>query len=713
MRKLSVLVYGDVDLNYIDGSSVWLTSMIKMLAEGENILTDVLLKSKMKHRLLVDEMSNVKNTKIIDPRSLFPNYSFENGLRMNVREAVEIIQKLDEKNHYHVIIVRGLDLVNELKDNEVLSKKTIPYITNFEHDASKISMKEKRVLQEIYQRFPRIFMQTPEMRRSFSMIIEQKPKKVALLYPMIPNITKTPVFRNKNSQIVYTGKFAADWYIEELLDIFEKLKEYEDGAHLAIAGDKFQGELINKKEEIIKRLETSYNLTWYGAVSRQESQEIIASSDVGFSYRSDTIDSYDSVELSTKLLEYGRLGKPVICRPTRIHQKLLGKDYPLFVSNEKECIEKIRRLFNDIEFYHEVSKQCFDAVQPFTFENSYQRLNSVLWSFYKKPIKLLVAGHDLKFLDSAITAWKNDRKFDVKIDHWQGHNKHNEKESKELLEWADIIFCEWGLGNAVWYSTYKKQHQKLIVRLHAQEVKTVYPKDYLLKNIDQFIVISPLMYEKFHDECQLPKEKLTTIYNMIDTSDYTTNKDKNAQYHIGMVGILPELKRIDRALDIIEKLIEIDNRYKLFIKSKLPKDLDWMKNRPEELNYYTKQFERIENSHLKKHVYFDKHGSDMNKWFEKIGVVLSTSDNESFHLGPMEGMAAGSVPCVINWEGAQTIYPTTFIRQNTDEMVQMILKLNEYVDIDREGLANYPKKYFNSTIIIKKLKKMIINISEN
>lgn len=223
MRKLSVLVYGDVDLNYIDGSSVWLTSMIKMLAEGENILTDVLLKSKIKHRLLVDEMSNVKKTKIIDPRSLFPNYSFENGLRMNVREAVEIIQKLDEKNHYHVIIVRGLDLVNELKDNEVLSKKTIPYITNFEHDASKISMKEKRVLQEIYQRFPRIFMQTPEMRRSFSMIIEQKPKKVALLYPMIPNITKTPVFRNKNSQIVYTGKFAADWYIEELLDIFEKL----------------------------------------------------------------------------------------------------------------------------------------------------------------------------------------------------------------------------------------------------------------------------------------------------------------------------------------------------------------------------------------------------------------------------------------------------------------------------------------------------------
>ncbi|PLS37020.1 hypothetical protein CYV26_00860 [Carnobacterium maltaromaticum] len=65
MRKLRVLVYGDVDLNFIDGSSVWLTSIAKMLSEGSNIETDVLLKAKIKHNLLINELSNLMNTKLI------------------------------------------------------------------------------------------------------------------------------------------------------------------------------------------------------------------------------------------------------------------------------------------------------------------------------------------------------------------------------------------------------------------------------------------------------------------------------------------------------------------------------------------------------------------------------------------------------------------------------------------------------------------------
>lgn len=684
-----------------------------MLSEGSNIETDVLLKAKIKHNLLINELSDLMNTKLIEAVRCFTNFPFVNRNRMNAQEAVQIIEQLDQKNSYHLIIVRGLDLVHELKNKANLSKKTMPYITNFEHDKEKISAKEIRMLRDIYKIFPKFFMQTPEMKEAFGAIIGKnkvsKEEKIEILYPMLPNISEKPTFKNNGNQIVYTGKFAEEWCIEELLTMFETLNAKDSNYRLAIAGDKFQGTLTKRKDLIIERFKTIPQLNWYGGVSRKKSREIIKASDVGFSYRALSVDNNESVELSTKLLEYGSMGKPILCRETTMHKQLLGENYPLFVNSEKECIEKINRLFTNVELYQQASKQCFEAVQMFTFNNSYKRIRRLLWSFYKEPIKMLVAGHDLKFLNDALKDWKQNPSYEIKVDLWQGHNKHNEAASQKLLNWADIIFCEWGLGNAVWYSRQKKAHQKLIVRLHAQELKTVYPIQYQLAAIDQFIVISPLIYEKFSNEVQIPKEKMTVIYNMVNTQKYELKKDTTADFNLGLVGILPQIKRLDRAIDIIERLIEEDRRYKLFIKGKLPQDLPWMKNRPEELAYYEEQFKRIKTSNLKDNVIFEKHGSNMAQWFQKIGVMLSTSENESFHLAPMEGMASGATPCIIHWDGAETIYPQRFIKENTEEMVEMILdKANSW---EKHVLAAYPKEYFDTSIIIEQINQLIFEIS--
>jgi hypothetical protein len=52
--------------------------------------------------------------------------------------------------------------------------------------------------------------------------------------------------------------------------------------------------------------------------------------------------------------------------------------------------------------------------------------------------------------------------------------------------------------------------------------------------------------------------------------------------------------------------------------------------------------------------------------------VLSTSDDESFHLAPAEGMASGAVPALLNWPGAETIYDPHWIHANPGALAASI-----------------------------------------
>jgi glycosyltransferase involved in cell wall biosynthesis len=63
---------------------------------------------------------------------------------------------------------------------------------------------------------------------------------------------------------------------------------------------------------------------------------------------------------------------------------------------------------------------------------------------------------------------------------------------------------------------------------------------------------------------------------------------------------------------------------------------------------------------------------DMPSWFSRIGFVLSTSDSEGSHQAVAEGMAAGCVPVIRNWPGADRLYPRRFIFSTIDEAVQLI-----------------------------------------
>jgi glycosyltransferase involved in cell wall biosynthesis len=380
----------------------------------------------------------------------------------------------------------------------------------------------------------------------------------------------------------------------------------------------------------------------------------------------------------------------------------LEKFKQIKVNEAKECIDILLSIY---ELYEK------EAVYSFKKENNRRFIKLAKAKDYETIIyeyiprlktKILFAGHDFKFLSLIIDRFEKNPKFDVRLDTWSGHNNHDETKSKECLDWADIIICEWGLGNAVWYSKNKLPHQKLFVRMHLQERDLPYISEFNMDNIDKIIAITPYMREVFNKNCGVPLEKMVMIYNYIDTTRLDLPKYENARFNIGLMGILPKRKRLDLAIDIIEKLYEKDQRYRLYIKGHMPQNMKWLWGRKDERLYYIEQFERIKQSKAKDNIIFEDFSPDIENWFRKIGFMLSTSDFEGSHQAPMEGASTGAYPVVRNWAGSDTVYPKEVIFDEVDDMVNFIL--NPSVDI------SYIKKFtkqFDIDVIYNQFERLI------
>ena len=272
---------------------------------------------------------------------------------------------------------------------------------------------------------------------------------------------------------------------------------------------------------------------------------------------------------------------------------------------------------------------------------------------------LVIAGHDLKFI-KPFYPYFTKVGIRVLLDFWTGHNQHNETASKRLVRQADTVFCEWTLGNAIWYARHKREGQKLVGRLHAQELRSPLFDQVPFEQFDTVIFVGPHMLRNAQQRNPALKENGIVIYNGvdIDTLQAQPRKPTNDKV-LGLVGMVPQSKRLDRALDILKQLRQQDTGYTLRIKGRQPADYPWMaKDRKDEMSWYDEQYRRIaEDPDLKGAVFFDPHGNDMPQWYAGVDFILSVSDHESFHLAVPEGAAAGCTPIVLPWEGADEIYP--------------------------------------------------------
>lgn len=319
--------------------------------------------------------------------------------------------------------------------------------------------------------------------------------------------------------------------------------------------------------------------------------------------------------------------------------------------------------------------------------------------------------------------------YDVRLLEHKGHQLEDDAAARDGLAWADVVFCEWALGNAQWFSRNKRENQVLIVRLHAQEVRArdrlpfIWQIDW--SRVDRLVLITHHLYDWMLGEFPVLRDRAALVYNPIDAKGaLNRGKDDGVQFTLGLVGMVPALKRVDLAVDLLAELVRIDSRYNLRIKGARPEQYSWMSARTEELAWYQGIYKEIELRGLGAHVFFDAQGNDMPEWYAGIGIILSLSDFEGSHQAVAEGMASGCVPVIRNWEGARRIYPPHHVGRSLHELVERIIVLADRGRFSAE--SEYCRKYavdrFEQARIFSKLdailggeirRKSILPISES
>jgi len=688
------LVYGDIDLNLIDGSAIWLQSVTQALARAGCAVT-LVLKAPVRTSRLIAPLLAEPGVTVRRPVEEHLVEGLQGAGPVRAPAAAELLAGLDAEQPHDLVVLRGRALTAAVARSEAFAGRLWPYLTDVPQSVPGLTPETADELGMIASAARYLLCQTEELRCFLEGSIPAACGKCVLLPPMLADV---PTARGTAAagtplRLVYTGKFAPRWNTLEMTELPGLLSVRGVPCELHMAGDKIHDDATGYQQRMRAALDTD-GVTWHGGHSREEAMRLAASCDIGLSWRHPALDA--SLELSTKVLEFGALGLPVILNRTPMHEALLGADYPLFAAGLADVAAAAAAAAADPGLYRLAADRTGRAAERFTLDRAAERLRGYLAGAVpaRRPrpasadeagpaprLRVVVAGHDLKFFTPLLGYLRLQPDLEIRVDQWAALGKHDAAASRELAAWADVVICEWCGPNAVWYSRHKRRGSRLLVRLHRFELASPYPGQLKIGSVNQVVCVSKHYARLCRERTGWPETKVVTVPNALDVTQLDRPKLDGARYHLGLVGMVPSRKRLDLALDVLEELRREDDRYLLFIKSGMPWEHWWVWQNPAEREHYSDALRRVQRSPLLRGaVVFDDAGPDVAAWLRRVGFVLSTSDDESFHVAPAEGMASRAVPVLRHWPGAETIYDMRWIHRGPSEMAAAIVTLGDEDD---------------------------------
>jgi len=706
-----VLVYGEQDLNLVDGSSVWQASVIEVLAGIPDVQVDVLLRASVRRRILVGDLEQLPNVRFIDPWSTSSGIVRPAGPRLDAAEAADALQRLEARADYDAILLRAPQVCRRLLAAPSLLERCWIYLTS---EASIADMAGET--EAVLRGCRRVLCQTPEVRESLLETASDVllPERITVLPPMIrPWEGALPRWeRGQPFRLCYSGKFAADYLIEETVEAFAEARQRLPFLEFHVYGDKFHGD-----EGFERRVRAAFahteGLHWHGAKPRHLVNEALSSCHAGISWRTSAFD--ESRELSTKVLEYATLGLPVLLNPSAIQRRVFGDDYPCFVESGTDVVDVLARLTAEEGQHADVQRHVKGVAAAYGFPAARRTLAAALAADAaaaprrhrsSRRLRVLLAGHDLKFAKHVERYFREHRGDRVDVETWVAHERASPTSDPELAERADLIWCEWCLGNAVHHSKRLRDGQRLVVRLHHQELRLPHRQKVRWDRVDALVSICPGDARDLASDLGARGDIVRYIPNLIDCDALAAPRQPDTGFRIGMLGFSPSMKRPDLALDILAGLRARDRRYSLSLKGQLPWSYPWLWGRPEERAYYTEFFRRVRET---EGVHFEGFG-EVAPWFATVGTILSTSDYEGSHQAVAEGMAAGAVPCIRSWPGAAELYPTDHVFDRVADAVEMIEARRASAQDHAERCREHARREFDYRVGYERLDAMLAEV---
>ncbi|WP_075727985.1 glycosyltransferase [Corynebacterium aquilae] len=687
---MRVLLYGDVNLNIIDGSSVWLVSIAQTLAKAGCDVT-VQLKAPVENDVLVESLrKDIDSVTLLEPAD---------GMPLTTDQAAYALDKYASTNQIDLLIVRGRRACLSVVRHSSLAEKLWAYITDLPHPVTAVRDEDLVELGEVAQSARRMFAQTEAARSYLEALVPEACGKTILLPPMIAddfyegNRGKAS---GEKPVVLYSGKFARMWRTLEMLELPANAREIGLDLELKVLGSKFQDDKkcpgwATDMERNLHTLsqDSGSGVEWLGGVTRERALQEALAADIGIGWRSEELD--DSLEVSTKALEYAAAGTLPVVNDTADHRVIFGDDYPGFVSatsDIRELAEVIKRL---LERRNELVPRVRAAVADYSMDAAARRFRRYFARAFDEDgnlpkKKVLIVTHDAKFLGEVVDWLRGRDDVELKFDAWESLHDHDIDKSEELLEWADVVFCEWAGPALAYCSKNKKQNTVLVTRLHGFELRAPWLSSIKLREIDRCIVVSDFYAEEVKKKLPELEDRITVISNVIDASDLQRPKVGDFRFVLGMAGIVGFGKRLDRALDLLKRLRQYDSRYQLVVRGRLPWEYPWEWKDPLQRQLYLDTFARLrEDSDLAEAVHFEPFGADMGSWMRRIGFILSPSVAETFHLSCAEGIASGAIPIVWDRPGAKEIFGEKAVVNTLDEAVEKVLSVRSRESFDAES----------------------------
>ncbi|MGM7669982.1 glycosyltransferase [Microbacterium sp. A93] len=718
-RPVKVLLYGDVDLNVMDGSAVWLVAMARTwVAAGAEV--HVQLKAPERRDLLTGELRAEPGVRVLTAPDQRPPGQPGQRLpqQLTPADAASALEAQDAQSAFDVIMVRGIHACREVVRRDSLAGRLWCYVTEFEYPAPAPDPELVRTLEQIAEASRLVLVQTPAARSVLEALVPAAAGRTEVLTPMIPDDLRAapgpdetggsdgavgsvgsvgsgrpPIgSEDRPLRMVYAGKFARHWRTDLMPQLPALLRSRGISSRLELIGDKIQRDPEDTMWTRTMRQTMEVppqDVVFAGAMRRSEVFERTSTADVSLGWRSSRLDS--SLEISSKVLESCALGVPPVINRTSAHEELLGEDYPLFVESaghdDAEAVAEL--IAGAASRLPALRTAVAGAVEGFRIGQRAAVLRGWLDRVGlpaaaapqgSTPIRVVVAGHDLKFAGELVDLLTDHPGVDLRFDHWSGLHRHDERASRELVQWADVVMCEWAGPNAVWYARHKRPGQRLVVRLHMFELRGAWLDQLDTGAVDRFVTVSAEYRRLLAARLELAEDAVTVIPNAVSLADLDRRHEApvpDRRFRLGLVGLVPLRKRLDRAVDLLRELHRTDDRYTLHVRGRMPWEYPHEWRKPDQREAYLDLFARLGKDPLRQSVAFEPFGADMAGWLAGIGWILSPSTVESFHLAPAEGMAAGSVPVLWSRPGVREIFGDDFVVADTAAAASRILAADE------------------------------------
>lgn len=282
-------------------------------------------------------------------------------------------------------------------------------------------------------------------------------------------------------------------------------------------------------------------------------------------------------------------------------------------------------------------------------------------------------------------------------------------EVSKLIQNHDVVWYEWANDfTATCVNMIDHGDTKIMVRVHDHEIRKGRIKHINWEKVDYIWFINQDAQRDFNRVMNTSCKQFF-LPNAVDTTPYKFNPTNNK--HIGFLSIYArKRKRIDRAIEVMRHLIELDPEWKMTIR------LDPAGGTPEMTNHYYKYKQlahglpiTFETHTIDLNTYGDNR-EDVNNFFTDKSVVLSTSDHEGFHYAVAEGVSCGCVPVVYNWEwGRAGDFWNPNVFSKTKEMAHYINRISQFPGITTFAKFAFDRieNRFSPKVLIEKLQEEI------